>query len=123
MLRAAKSRSLKHWNELVTDGWLMRLIGYVHTKTIVNANDSKRIFLSPSTRRRSSFTKRFQIYLLWSAFSNLCVNGDCFHRLREDGRPKRIRKFAFTIVCVYNRLRVDGAIDLCRGMLVLKFII
>ena len=28
----------------------------VHTKTIVNANVSKRIFLSPSTRRRSSFT-------------------------------------------------------------------
>ena len=25
-------------------------------KAIVNANDSKRIFLSPSTRRRSSFT-------------------------------------------------------------------
>ena len=31
-------------------------VGYVHTKTIVNANDSKRIFLSLSTRRRSSFT-------------------------------------------------------------------
>ena len=28
----------------------------VHTKTIVNANASKRIFLSPSTRKRSSFT-------------------------------------------------------------------
>ena len=27
-----------------------------------------------------------------------------------DGRPKRIKKFAFTIVCVYNRLRVDGAL-------------
>ena len=26
-----------------------------------------------------------------------------------DGRPKRIKKFAFTIVCIYNRLRVDGA--------------
>ena len=26
-----------------------------------------------------------------------------------DGRPKRIKKFAFTSVCVYNRLRVDGA--------------
>ena len=25
------------------------------------------------------------------------------------GRPKRIKKFAFTSVCVYNRLRVDGA--------------
>ena len=32
-----------------------------------------------------------------------------FHRLRVDGRPKRIKKFAFTIVFVYNRLRVDGA--------------
>ena len=28
-----------------------------------------------------------------------------------DGRPKRIKKFAFTSVCVYNRLRVDGAKD------------
>ena len=83
--------------------------GYVHTKTIVNANDSKRIFLSPSRRRRSSFTYRFQIYPLWSAFWNLCVYGECFHRLGVDGRPKRIKKFAFTIVCVYNRLRVDGA--------------
>ena len=34
----------------------MHYLGPVHTKTIVNANDSKRIFLSPSTRRRSSFT-------------------------------------------------------------------
>ena len=24
-------------------------------------------------------------------------------------RPKRIKKFAFAIVCIYNRLRVDGA--------------
>ena len=31
-------------------------LGPVHTKAIVNANVSKRIFLSPSTRRRSSFT-------------------------------------------------------------------
>ena len=30
--------------------------GPVHTKTIVNANASKRIFLSPSTRKRLSFT-------------------------------------------------------------------
>ena len=29
-----------------------------------------------------------------------------------DGRPKRIKKFAFTSVCVYNRLRVEGALDL-----------
>ena len=41
---------------------------------------------------------------------NLCVYGECFHRLRVDGRPKRIKKFTFTIVCVYNRLRVDGAL-------------
>ena len=26
-----------------------------------------------------------------------------------DGRPKRIKKFALASVCVYNRLRVDGA--------------
>ena len=38
---------------------------------------------------------------------NLCVFGECFHRLRVDGRPKRIRKFTFTIVCVYNRLHVE----------------
>ena len=29
-----------------------------------------------------------------------------------DGRPKRIKKFAFTSVCVYNRLRVDGALGI-----------
>ena len=28
-----------------------------------------------------------------------------------DGRPKRIKMFAFTSVCVYNRLRVDGAFE------------
>ena len=51
-----------------------------------------------------------QIYPLWRAFSrDLCVYGERFHRLRVDGRPKRIKKFAFTSVCVYNRLRVDGA--------------
>ena len=53
--------------------------------------------------------RRFQIYPLWRAFSNLCVYGARFHRLRVDRRPKRIKKFAFTCVCVYNRLRVDGA--------------
>ena len=53
--------------------------------------------------------RRFQIYSFWRAFSNLCVYGECFHRLRVDGRPIRIKKFAFTSVCVYNRLRVDGA--------------
>ena len=53
--------------------------------------------------------RRFQIYPLWRAFSNLCVYGERFHRLRVDGRRKRIKKFAFTSVCVYNRLRVDGA--------------
>ena len=53
--------------------------------------------------------RRSQIYPLWRAFSNLCVYGERFHRLRVDGRPKRIKKFAFTSVCVYNRLRVDGA--------------
>ena len=55
--------------------------------------------------------RRFQIYPLWRAFSNLCVYGERFHRLRVDGRPKRIKKFAFTSVCVYNRLRVDGVLE------------
>ena len=32
-----------------------------------------------------------------------------------DGRPKRIKKFAFTSICVYNRLRVDGALIRARG--------
>ena len=32
-----------------------------------------------------------------------------------DGRPKRTKKFAFTSVCVYNRLRVDGAFDLANS--------
>ena len=54
--------------------------------------------------------RRFQICPLWRAFSNLCVYGERFHRLRVEGRPKRIKKFAFTGVCVYNRLRVDGAL-------------
>ena len=53
--------------------------------------------------------RRFQIYPLWRAFSNLCVYSERFNRLRVDGRPKRIKKFAFTSVCVYNRLRVNGA--------------
>ena len=35
---------------------LKDVLGPVHTKTIVNANASKHIFLSPSTRKRSSFT-------------------------------------------------------------------
>ena len=32
-----------------------------------------------------------------------------------DGRPKRLKKFAFTIVWVYNRLRVDEALVLLRA--------
>ena len=46
--------------------------------------------------------RRFQIDPLWRAFSNLCVYGERFHRLRVDGRPKRIKKFAFTIVFVWT---------------------
>ena len=40
--------------------------------------------------------RRFQIYPLWRACFNICVYGERFHRLRVDGRPKRIKKFAFT---------------------------
>ena len=36
------------------------------------------------------------------AFSNLCVCGERFHRLRVDGGSKRIKKFAFTIVFVWT---------------------
>ena len=51
--------------------------------------------------------RRFQIYPLWRAFSNLCVYGERFHRLRVDRRPKRIKSmrllaFAFTIVFVWT---------------------
>ena len=51
--------------------------------------------------------RRFQIYPLWRAFSNLCVYGERFHRLRVDGRPKRTKRlrllaFAFTIVFVWT---------------------
>ena len=45
-------------------------------------------------------------------FSNLCVYGERFHRLRVDGRPKRIKKFAFTSVCVYNRLRAFSELQI-----------
>ena len=64
--------------------------------------------------------RRFQIYPLWRAFSNLCVYGETFHRLRVDGRPRRIKKSAFTIVCVYNRLRVDGAVEVDLRLPVIK---
>ena len=64
--------------------------------------------LRPSTRRRINGVFKF---IHFGAFSNLCVYGERFHRLRVDGRPKRIKKFAFTSVCVYNRLRVDGALE------------
>ena len=66
--------------------------------------------------------RRFQVHPLWRAFSNLCVYGERFHRLRVDGRPKRIKKFAFTSVCVYNRLRVDGAVVVI-DCIILLFII
>ena len=87
-----KALDKRHWRWHLTSAFSQRLRKYtftsVHTKT---------------------HKRRFQIYPLWRAFSNLCVYGERFHRLRVDGRPKRIKKFAFTSVCVYNRLRVDGA--------------
>ena len=51
----------------------------------------------------SAFSQRLRKYT--NLFSNLCVYGERFHRLRVDGRPKRIKKFAllafaFTIVFV-----------------------
>ena len=76
--------------ETGADIWRQRLRKYtftaVHTKT---------------------HRRRFQIYPLWRAFSNLCVYGERFYRLRVDGRPKCIKRFAFTSVCLYNRLRVE----------------
>ena len=85
-----------HWH--LTSAFSQRLRKYtftaVHTKT---------------------HRRRFQIYPLWRAFSNLCVYGERFHRLRVDGRPKRIKKFAFTSVCVYNRRRVDRALEASRN--------
>ena len=67
--------------------------------------------------------RRFQIYPLWRAFSNLCVYGERFHRRRVDGRPKRIKKFAFSSVCVYNRLRVDGALGRYKRKILLKLVL
>ena len=86
-----KALDKRDWRWHLTSAFSQRLRKYtftaVHTKT---------------------HKRRFQIYPLWRAFLNLCVYGERFQRLRVDGRPKRIKKFAFTSVCVYNRLRVDG---------------
>jgi len=78
---------MRDWRWHLTSAFSQRLRKYtftaVHTKT----------------HRRP-----FQIYPLSRAFWNLCVYGERFHRLRVDGRPKRIKKslrllaFAFTIV-------------------------
>ena len=68
------------------------------------------IRLRPSTRRRINgvfkfihFGECFRIYAFTVSVFVVFV----------DGRPKHIKKFAFTSVFVYNRLRVDGALD-CR---------
>ena len=45
-----------------------------------------------------------------------------FHRLRVDGRPKRIKNFAFTSVCVYNRLRVDRALPVLPLLAIIQVI-
>ena len=78
-----KALDKRDWRWHLTSAFSQRLRKYtftaVHTKT---------------------HKRRFQIYPLWRAFSNLCVYGELFHRLRVDGRPKRIKKFAFTSVCV-----------------------
>ena len=66
--------------------------------------------LRPSTRRRINgvfkfihFGERFRIYAFTVSVFIVFVWP----------RPKRIKKFAFTSVCVYNRLRVDGALNYC----------
>ena len=51
--------------------------------------------------------RRFQIYPLLRAFSNLSVQLSVFIVFVW---PKRIKKFAFTGVCVNNRFRLDGAL-------------
>ena len=83
----AHAHSIRDWRWHLASAFSQRLRKYtftaVHTKT---------------------HRRRFQIYPLWKAFSNLCAYGERFHRLRVDGRPKRIKKLAFTGVCVYNRL-------------------
>ena len=40
----------------------------------------------------------------WMAFFNRCVVGDCFHRIRVDGRPNRRKKKS---VFKQKRIRVD----------------
>ena len=59
--------------------------------------------------------RRFQIYPLWRAFSNLCFYGERFHRLRVDGRPERIKKFAFTIVFVWTGPKPVTCVCTFRG--------
>ena len=91
-----------------------------HLENVLDKRDWRWHLTSAFSQRLRKYTfkavhtkthkQRFQIYPLWRAFSNLCVYGERFHRLRVDGRPKRIKKFPFTSVCVYNRLRVDGAL-------------
>ena len=58
------------------------------------------IRLRPSTGRRINGV--FKFIHFGETFSNLCVYGERFHRLRVDGKPKRIKKFAFTIVFVWR---------------------
>ena len=65
------------------------------------------IRLRPSTRRRKNgvfkfihFGERFRIYAFTVSVFIIFV---CM-----DGSPKRIKRFVFTSVCFYNRLRVDG---------------
>ena len=64
-----------------------------------------------TTVHTKTHRRRFHIYPLWRAFSNLCVYGERFHRLRVAGRPKRIKSsrllaFAFTIVFVWTEPNV-----------------
>ena len=91
---ASTSLDKRHWRWHLTSAFWQRLrkctFTAVHTKT---------------------HGRRFQMYPLWRVFSNLCVYGERFHRLRVDGRPKCVKKFAFTSVCVYNGLCVDGALN------------
>ena len=60
-----------------------------HLTSAFSQRLQKYTFMAVHTKTQK---RRFQIYPLWRPFSNLCVYGERFHRLRVDGRPKRIKK-------------------------------
>ena len=93
--------ALSIWSAIFASAPLDKIDWRWHLTSAFSQRLRKYTFTAVHTK---THRRRFQIYPLWKAFSNLCAYGERFHRLRVDGRPKRIKKLAFTGVCVYNRL-------------------